>query len=379
MQHIATAHEMSDEARKWLPHSVYSFVSSAAHKEQTKYWNNADFRKLRFRQKALTDISEIDTSTTLLGCNAALPVGIAPTGMGGIVTGGKGEIPIAKGAQAVGIPYTLGWLSISSIEEVAAACEPFWFQILFLRDRGLMESLVRRAEAVGAPVLVLTVSSPTASICPRFYRLGLSLPPRLTARAIYDFALKPRWSLGTLLGPKVTMGNLPKGTDLAEVPTLIDKSATWKDVAWLRKLWKGKLLIKGIGNPADAVMAVEAGADGVVVSTHGGFQLDSATSSISVLPHIVEAVDGRCEVLLDSGVRSGQDILKAVALGARGCLLGRLPLYAAGAHGQKGVEKLFELISHELTTSAGLTGTTDVKHAGPDILWNDNLTQNSFC
>lgn len=372
MLNIATIEDFREAARRRLPHAVFSYVDCAAHEELTRRWNGEDFKKLRFRQQGLTDISQVETSTRMMGCDVRLPVAVAPTGLGGIVTGGKGEIPIAKGAQSFGVPYTLGWLSLTSIEEMAAACDPFWFQILFIKDRGLMKSLVDRAAAVHSPVLVLTITSPVTAICPRVFHTGLSIPPKFNARTFFGFARKPSWSLGTLFGAPVKLGNLPKGMDMAQAAESLDASATWADVEWLRKIWPGKLLIKGIGNPEDAVMAANVGADGIVVSTHGGFTLDSTTSSISVLPYVVEAVAGRCEILLDSGVRSGHDVLKAIALGAKGCLLGRVPLFAAGAFGQPGVEKAFEIIEMELKVAAGLTGSKSIHTVGPDILWNYN-------
>lgn len=371
LQQIANLEDLRQAAKKRLPHPVFSYVDCAAYDETTRIRNSEDLKQLRFKQRGLVDISTIETKTALLGSPARAPVAIAPTGMGGIVTGGQGEIPIIKAAQSFGIPYIQGWLSMSSIEEVAEKCAPVWFQILFLKDRGLMQSLIERAHSAKSPVLVLTITSPIVAICPRVYRTGLSIPPKLSVRSALSFAVKPAWSLRTLFGKSVRLGNLPAGTGMADAVGMLDPSATWKDIAWLRSIWPGKLVIKGIGNPADAVSAVEAGADGLVVSTHGGFTLDSAASSISVLPHIAEAVAGRCEILFDSGIRSGQDVLKALALGASGCLMGRSPLYAAAAYGEAGVHKALELLEMELKVTAGLTGLRNANDASPDILWSD--------
>ncbi len=280
----------------------------------------------------------------------------------------------ALAARAAGIPFTLGMLSVCPLETISAAAGPVWFQCCMLRDRGLVKSLVERALAAQSPVLVLTVTWPMSSRNNRLVRAGAaSLPPRLSLRNFLDFASRPGWVMRTLLGRRIALGNFAGRasgpTDIPGVVAQLDTTATWKDVEWLRHLWPRKLIIKGIGDPEDARLAFDSGADAISVSNHGGNQIDDAPSSISLLPLIMDSVGGRGEVLLDGGVRSGQDVLKALALGARACLLGRAYLYGLAAFGEPGVAKMLEIFRKEMDVTMALTGLRDVREASRSMLW----------
>jgi L-lactate dehydrogenase (cytochrome) len=325
----------------------------------------------------MIDVSERTLSTTLLGQPAALPLAIAPTGLTGLVRG-DGEILAARAALAAGIPFCLSTMSICSIEDVRAAVnQPFWFQLYVMRDRGFSQSLIERAREANCSALVLTVDLQIQGQRHRDIRNGLSVPPRLTPANALDMALKPGWVQRVLCGKRKTFGNLaghvPGSNNLNTVSQWIagqfDPSLSWRDVEWVRKLWPGKLILKGILDPADAELAVRAGADAIVVSNHGGRQLDGAPSSIDALPAVVERVAGRCEVLFDGGIRSGQDILKALASGAHGCLTGRAFLYGLGAFGEAGVTRALDILRNELDVSMALSGSTDVRNVSRDIIW----------
>jgi L-lactate dehydrogenase (cytochrome) len=307
---------------------------------------------------------------------ASMPLAIAPTGLTGLVHR-DGEILAAQAAEAFGIPFCLSTVSVCSIEDVRQSTQaPFWFQLYVMKDRGYTAALIDRAEAAGCPVLVLTVDIPVSGLRRRDAKNGLSVPPRLTLRNALDIATKPSWALGVMLGKRKTFGNLAAAMPHTGVATLsqwiatqFDASVTWKDFEDIRRRWKGKLVIKGILDAEDARRAVALGADGIVVSNHGGRQLDGAPSSIAALPRVVEAVAGRSEVLFDGGIRSGQDILKAVALGANAALTGRAFLYGLGALGRAGVTTALEIMARELQVSLALTGCNDVRDASPDILF----------
>jgi len=314
----------------------------------------------------------------MLGEPVTMPVALAPTGLTGIMHPG-GEILAARAAQAFGVPFTLSTMSICSIEAVrAAVTQPFWFQLYVMRDRGFAASLIERAKAAQCSALMLTADLQIQGQRHRDIKNGLSVPPRLTLGNALDIASKPRWALGMLATKHRNFGNLaghiPGGgkglTTLSQwIASQFDPTLSWKDVAWVRSLWPGKLIVKGILDPEDARQAVEAGADAVVVSNHGGRQLDGAPSSIAALPHVVDAIGDRCEVWLDSGVRSGQDVVKALALGARATMIGKAFLYGLGAMGERGVTAALELIRKELDVSMALTGTRDVHDIGPRVLW----------
>jgi len=273
----------------------------------------------------------------------------------------------------------LSTVSVCSIEDVrAATTAPFWFQLYVMKDRGYTQALMDRAAAAGCDTLVLTVDIPVSGLRRRDAKNGLAVPPRLTLANVFDIATKPAWAAGVLMGKRKTFGNLAGAMPHTGVSTLaqwistqFDASVTWQDFEQIRARWKGKLVIKGILDPVDARRAVELGADALIVSNHGGRQLDGAASTISMLPHVVEAVAGRSEVLFDGGVRCGQDILKAVALGANAVLIGRAYLYGLGARGQQGVSLALQILSRELQVSLALTGCNDVRDASPDLLLRD--------
>ncbi len=324
----------------------------------------------------MMDVSAVSLGTTLLGAQATLPLAIAPTGLAGLFHA-DGEILGARAAAAFGIPFCLSTMSICSIEDVRAASDkPFWFQQYLMRDRGFNLELIDRAIAAGCSALILTLDLQVLAERRRDRRNGLTIPPRLSLRNAFDLATKPGWTRGVLFGKRRTFGNLVGrigvGSGLRTLAewsaTQFDPSANWRDVDWVRSRWPGKLILKGIMDAEDARSSVAAGADAIVVSNHGGRQLDGAPSSISVLPEIVAAVEGRCEVLFDGGIRSGQDIAKGLALGARAGLIGKSFLFALAAGGEAGVTRALEILRDELRVTLSLTGTTDVAAAGRHML-----------
>ncbi len=339
--------------------------------------NAADLDALAFRQRVMVDVSAVSLATTLLGAPLTMPLAIAPTGLAGFFHG-DGEILGARAAAAFGIPFCLSTMSICSIEDVrAATSQPFWFQQYLMRDRGFNQELIDRAIAAQCSALVLTLDLQVIGERRRDKRNGLTIPPRLTLRNAFDLATKPRWARSVLFGKRRTFGNLAGrigGSSnirtLAEwTATQFDASADWRDVEWVRSRWPGKLILKGVLDAADAELGVAAGADAIVVSNHGGRQLDGAPSSIAVLPELVAAVDGRCEVMFDGGIRSGQDLAKALALGARAGMIGKSFLFALAAAGEAGVTRALEILRDELKVTLALTGTDNVAAAGPHILF----------
>ncbi len=359
-----------------MPRAIFDYAAGGSYEERTMLRNCADLDAMNFRQRVMIDVSNVELATTLAGMPVSMPLAIGPTGLCGLFHG-DGEILAARAAAACGIPYCMSTMSICSIEDVRAATpQPFWFQQYLMRDRGFNQELIDRAAAAQCSALMLTLDLQVQGERRRDFRNGLTIPPRLTLRNALEIAAKPAWALGVLFGKRRTFGNLAGRiggssgfSTLAEwTATQFDPSANWRDVEWVRSRWPGKLILKGVLDPEDARLAVAAGADAVVVSNHGGRQLDGAPSSISVLPEIVAAIDGRCEVMFDGGVRSGQDIAKALALGARGALIGRSFLYALAAAGEAGVVKAVEIMRNELRVTLALTGTTGVGAAGPHIL-----------
>jgi L-lactate dehydrogenase (cytochrome) len=360
-------------ARKALPKPVFDFIDGAAFEERTLNANCADFAAIRIRQRVMRNIAARTIATTIVGQPSVMPAAISPTGMSGILRGGKAEILAARAAKKAGVPFTLGMMSIASLEEVCAQVGPVWFQLCLLKDREFVKSLVQRAIAAKSPVLIVTVTWPTMSRTNRFVRNGTtSLPPKLTLRTIAEFASRPGWSLRALFGPRVALGNFEnhmKGpADLPQVLGLLEDAPAWKDLEWLRSIWPGKLIVKGILDVDDARAAFDAGADAISVSNHGGNCLDETTSTISMLPRIADAVSDRGEILLDGGVRSGQDLLKAVALGARACLLGRAHLYGLAADGEAGVSAALEFIRNELDITLAFAGVRDIHDVDRSIL-----------
>ena len=378
MQVLNSIADLREVARKRVPRAIFQYLDHGSYDEVTLRRNRGDLEALRFRQRVLIDVTRQSLSKDILGVPASMPVVLAPCGLTGLVHR-DGEILAAQAAQAFGIPLCLSTVSVCSIEDVRAeTTAPFWFQLYVMKDRGYTQALMDRAAAAGCDTLVLTVDIPVSGLRRRDAKNGLAVPPRLTLANVMDIATKPAWAAGVLLGKRKTFGNLAGAMPHTGVSTLaqwistqFDASVTWQDFEQIRARWKGKLVIKGILDPVDARRAVELGADALIVSNHGGRQLDGAASTISMLPHVVEAVAGRSEVLFDGGVRCGQDILKAVALGANAVLIGRAYLYGLGARGREGVSLALQILSRELQVSLALTGCNDVRDASPDLLLRD--------
>jgi L-lactate dehydrogenase (cytochrome) len=363
-------------ARRRVPRGIFDYADGGSYEEVTIRRNAADLDSLAFRQRVMVDVSNVSLATKMLGSPVSMPLAIGPTGLAGLFHA-DGEILGARAAAACGIPFCLSTMSICSIEDVRAATQqPFWFQQYLMRDRGFNQELIDRAAAAQCSALMLTLDLQVLGERRRDPRNGLTIPPRLTLRNAWGFASRPAWVARVLFGKHRTFGNLvghiggASGiSTLAEwTQTQFDPSANWSDVEWVRSRWPGKLILKGILDSEDARCAVAAGADAIVVSNHGGRQLDGAPSSISVLPEIVEAISGRCDVYFDGGIRSGQDIAKALALGAQGTLIGKSFLYALAAAGEAGVTRAIEIMRNELRVTMALTGTTTVDGMGPHIL-----------
>jgi L-lactate dehydrogenase (cytochrome) len=376
MPMILSIEDLRNLAKRRIPRGIFDYADGGSYEERTLRANAADLDALNFRQRVMIDVSEVTLATTLLGGAASMPLAIAPTGLAGLFHA-DGEILGARAAAAFGIPFCLSTMSICSIEDVRAATNrPFWFQQYLMRDRGFNQELIERAIAAQCSALMLTLDLQILAERRRDPRNGLAIPPRLTLRNAWDIATKPTWALKVLFGKRRTFGNLVGHLGGASgVQTLaewthsqFDATANWRDVEWVRSRWPGRLILKGVMDVEDARFALAAGADAVVVSNHGGRQLDGAPSSISVLPEVVSAIDGRCEVLFDGGIRSGQDLAKALALGARGGLIGKSFLFALAAAGEAGVTRALEIIRNELRVTLALTGTTDVARAGGHML-----------
>jgi L-lactate dehydrogenase (cytochrome) len=375
MRVINSIADLGGLSQRRVPRSIFEYVDRGSYDELTLARNRSDFDALLLRQRVLIDVARQNLAKPILGAPASMPLVIGPTGSAGLVHR-DGEILAAQAAESFGIPFCLSTVSICSIEDVrAATTAPFWFQLYVMKDRGYTASLIDRAEAAGCPVLMMTVDIPVSGLRRRDAKNGMSIPPRLTLRNALDIATKPRWALGVLRGKRKTFGNLTRvaqgmGTaTLAQwISTQFDASVTWKDLEDVRRRWKGKLIVKGVMDPEDARRVVDLGAEALVVSNHGGRQLDGASSTIAALPRVVEAVQGRCEVLLDGGIRSGQDILKALAMGASSTLTGRAFLYGLGAMGGAGVTSALQIMSMELQVSLALTGCNDVRDVSRAII-----------
>jgi L-lactate dehydrogenase (cytochrome) len=376
MSLLLSIEDFRQAARRRVPRGIFDYADGGSYQERTLRRNAADLDALSFRQRVMVDVSDVSLGTTVVGQPLSMPLAIAPTGLAGFFHA-DGEILGARAAHAFGIPFCLSTMSICSIEDVrAATTQPFWFQQYLMRDRGFNQELIDRAIAAQCSALMLTLDLQVQGERRRDPRNGLSIPPRLTWRNAFDMASKPRWAAGVLLGKRRTFGNLAgriggtsKIRTLAEwTATQFDASANWRDVEWVRNRWPGKLILKGILDPEDARLGLAAGADAIVVSNHGGRQLDGAPSTIAVLADVVQAIEGRCEVLFDGGIRSGQDIAKALALGARAGLIGKTFLFALAAGGQAGVTRALTILRDELRVTLALTGTSRVEAVGPHIL-----------
>ncbi|MGO4572625.1 alpha-hydroxy acid oxidase [Microvirga sp. 2TAF3] len=373
---VANIEDLREIAKKRVPRTFFEYVEAGSYDELTLRANRIALDALELRQRVMVDVSSRVQSTTIVGQPALLPVVLAPAGLTGAVYP-NGEIHAARAAQSHGVPFCLSTMSVCSIEDVAAAVEkPFWFQLYLMKDRGFSRSLIERAHAAGCPTLVLTMDLHVEGQRTADVHNGLGIPPRLSLANILDIAMHLRWASGMLWSKEYTFGNLKDAIRnsgnlgiLSEwVKQQFDPSFERHDVEWVRKLWPGQLIVKGILDPQDAEMAVAAGADAVLISNHGGRQLDGAPSTVKAFPGVRDAVGDRIELLFDSGIRSGLDVLKALALGARACFIGRAYLYGLGAGGEAGVRKALSLISEELDTGMALTGVTDVKAVPRDVI-----------
>lgn len=377
MAEITCIEDLHRLARKRVPRIFYDYVDGGSWTESTYRANESDFQQIKFRQRVACDITHRSTATTMLGQPVAMPVAIAPTGLTGMQHA-DGELLAARAAKAFGIPFTLSTMSICSIEAVASATQyhPFWFQVYVTRDRGFTADLIERARRAQCSALVVTMDLQVFGQRHKDKKNGLSVPPKPTLRNLLNIASKPRWCIGMLGTQNRQFGNIlghAKGVD--NIASLVewteeqfDPTLSWPDVEWIKQRWGGKLIVKGIMDAEDARLAVQAGADAIVVSNHGGRQLDGAPSSISALPAIVDAVGDDVEVHLDGGIRSGQDVLKATALGAQGTYIGRAMLYGLGAMGENGVTTALEIIRNELDLSMAFCGKTDINAVDQGIL-----------
>jgi L-lactate dehydrogenase (cytochrome) len=375
---ITSIADLRELARRRVPRALFDYADRGSYDEITIRRNRADLEAIAFRQRVAIDVSAQSLATTIAGEPATMPVAIAPTGLTGLFHP-DGEIVGARAAQAFGIPFCLSTLSICSIEDVhAAVSKPFWFQLYLMRDREFNKSLIARARAARCSAIVLTLDLQVQGVRRQDLKNGLAIPPRLTARNAFEIAMRPGWALGVLFGKRRSFGNLegrmPGATGLVTlsqwIATQFDPSVSWKDVEWVREQWPGKLILKGVLDAEDARHACATGADAIVVSNHGGRQLDGAPSTIAALPGVADVVDGRCEVLFDGGVQCGQDVLRALALGARGCLIGKSFLYGLAALGGEGVTTALDLIRKELAVSLALTGCNNVQDVDRNVLFN---------
>jgi len=365
-------------ARRRVPRMFYDYMDSGSWTESTYRANEADLQALKFRQRVAVDIARRSLRARLLGEDVAMPLALAPTGLTGMQRA-DGEILAARAAERFGVPFTLSTMSICSIEDVAArTSRPFWFQLYVMRDREFIGRLIDRARAARCSALMVTLDLQVMGQRHKDIKNGLSTPPRPTLANLANLALKPQWCLEMARTPRRAFGNIvghAKG--VADMRSLaswtaeqFDATLNWDDLAWIKERWGGKLVVKGILDTQDARRAVDAGADALVVSNHGGRQLDGAPSSIAALPAIAQAVGDRIEVLMDGGVRSGQDTLRALALGARGVLIGRAFLYALAAYGEAGVLRCLELMANELDVTMAFCGRTRVQDVDRRVLVN---------
>ncbi len=372
---IASIADLRARAHRRVPKPFIDYVEAGSFSEITLNENRSDLDSIRFRERVMVDVSGRELSTTMLGENVAMPLALGPVGMCGAIWS-NGEILSCRAAQDFGVPFTLSTNALLSIDDVAEGVErPFWFQLYLEKDRGFSEHLIDRAKTVGCPVLVLTMDLHVEGIRYVDAHNGLGAPPKLTPANIWSIMSHPSWALAMLHSKRWSFGNYADRTksgnvkEMAElVRSQLDASFDAKTVQWVRKVWPGKLIVKGILTPEDAKTALDCGADAILVSNHGGRQLDSAPSTASVLPRIVEAVGDRAEVYVDGGVRSGLDILKFLGLGARACFIGRSYIYALGAYGQAGVTRALEILREELSIAMALVGATDVTKINRDII-----------
>ncbi len=373
---IPSISDMREKARRTVPRMFFDYVESGSWTEDTLRANITDLSGIKFRQRVAIDISKRSTKMKMLDQVLPMPVALAPTGLAGMQTA-DGEIHAARAAEKFGVPFTLSTMSVCSIEEVKARTErPFWFQLYVMRDRDFIYRLIDRAKGANCSALMITLDLQLMGQRHRDVKNGLSVPPKMSLKNFMDLIRRPRWCFGMIKTKNKKFGNIVghvKGvkdmSSLAEwTSKQFDPSLCWEDVLALRKRWPGKLILKGIMDEEDAKAALNIGADAIVVSNHGGRQLDGAPSTVSALPKILDAVQGKCEIWVDGGIRTGQDILRLIALGAEGTLIGRAFLYGLGAEGEVGVTRVLEILHKELDLTMGLCGATDLSKVGKDIL-----------
>jgi L-lactate dehydrogenase (cytochrome) len=358
-------------AQRNVPRVFFEYMEAGSYEQHTRDANVDDMQAIKLRQRVLVDVSKRSLKTIVLGEELALPLALAPTGLAGMQYA-DGELLACRAAHAAGIQYCQSTMSILSIEDIGAEIKkPWWFQLYVMRDRGFVKDLIERAAKVGCSALFLTVDLPVNGQRHVDQKNGLSVPPRVTARTVFDVAMRPSWAWRILNGKRKTFANIDGhmpggkgfgGKTLAEwTHSQFDVTVNWKDVDWIRSIWPGKLVLKGILDPEDAREALKTGADGIVVSNHGGRQLDGAPSTIAALPKVADAVGGQKEILIDSGIRTGQDMFRALALGANACMIGRAFLYGLGAAGEAGVARAISILRGELDTTMILAGIDDVR------------------
>ena len=373
---ICDIRDLQKRARRRVPRMFYEYVDSGSWTQSTYRANESDFADIGLRQRVAVDITQRSVAGEMIGQPVAMPVALAPVGLTGMQHP-DGEIRAARAAQKFGVPYTLSTMSICSIEDVAAHTQqPFWFQLYVMKDRDFIGRLIDRARDAGCSALMLTLDLQILGQRHNDLRNGLSAPPKPTLNAALQILSRPRWCLDMLTTKRRAFGNIVghvKGVgDMSSLTAWVgeqfDPKLAWQDIEWIKERWGGKLILKGILDAEDARMAVKTGADAIIVSNHGGRQLDGARSSISALPGIVDAVGDDIEVHFDGGIRSGQDVLKAICLGAKGCYIGRAYIYGLGAAGEAGVEKALEIIYRELDMTMALCGERELQNLGPHNL-----------
>ncbi|MGV0911340.1 alpha-hydroxy acid oxidase [Martelella sp. FOR1707] len=371
-----TIADLKKRAKRRVPKMFYDYADSGAWTESTYRANETDFAKIHLRQRVLVDMSDRSLATTMVGEKASMPVALAPTGLCGMQHA-DGEILAAQAAEEAGVPFTLSTMSVCSIEDVAEhTTKPFWFQLYVMKDRGFVESLIGRAKAADCSALVLTLDLQILGQRHKDIVNGLSTPPKFTPKHVWQVGTRPFWALEMLQTKRRSfrniVGHAPASSDLSSLAVWtaeqFDTRLSWSDVEWIRERWGGKLILKGVLDTEDAAMAAKTGADAIIVSNHGGRQLDGALSSISMLPKIVDEVGGDIEIHMDGGIRSGQDILKARALGAKGTYIGRPYLYGLGAMGKKGVTRALEILRKELDVTMALCGKRDIEEIDRSII-----------
>jgi L-lactate dehydrogenase (cytochrome) len=381
LERALTIEELKAIARRRVPKMFFDYIDSGAWTEQTYRANEDDFKKITFRQRVAVNLENRNLGSTLLGQPVSLPLAIAPVGSTGM-TQADGEIKAARAAEKFGIPFTLSTMGICSIEDVAEnTTKPFWFQLYVMRDREFIYRLIDRAKAARCSALVLTMDLQILGQRHKDIRNGLVAPPKFTPKFVAEMMFKPRWALEMLGTSRRTFRNIAGHVDDAKnlasltewTRTQFDLTLNWKDIGWIKKRFGGPVIVKGILDREDAQLAIDNGADAIVVSNHGGRQLDSAPSTIRVLPEIVDAVGHKTEVLMDGGIRSGQDLLKALALGAKGALVGRIMAYGLGAGGEAGVARALEIVRKETDTSMALMGERDIRNIGLHNIYSNDL------